>query len=101
VEGVPLGLDLAKLAEHQQSCLLTQRCLKSTALQIRPVSMEGVQILCDLSTCAPRPVIPPQDRQAVFQAFHCLAHSGTRATRRPLAARVVWRGLNSDVTAWV
>jgi len=42
VEAVPSVLDLAKLAEHQQSCLLTQRCLKSTALQIKPVYLEGV-----------------------------------------------------------
>jgi transposase InsO family protein len=37
----------------------------------------------------------------VFAAFHGLAHAGTRATKRLIAARVMWRGLNSDVAAWV
>ena len=37
----------------------------------------------------------------MFLAYHCLANAGTRATRRLLAARAVWRGMNSGVTAWV
>lgn len=48
-----------------------------------------------------RPIIPVADRQAVFTAFHGLAHGGIRATRRLMAARVVWRGMNSDVANWV
>jgi hypothetical protein len=46
-------------------------------------------------------VIPVEDRRTVFNAFHGLAHAGARATRRLLAARVVWRGMNSDVAAWI
>jgi transposase InsO family protein len=41
------------------------------------------------------------DRPAVFATFHQLAHAGTWATKRLIAARVMWRGLNSDVAAWV
>jgi hypothetical protein len=49
----------------------------------------------------PRLLIPVANRQKVFNAFHNLAHAGTRATRCLIAARAIWRGINSDVAAWV
>ncbi len=42
-----------------------------------------------------------EDRQKVFNAFHGLAHAGTRATGRLIAARAMWRGMNFDLAAWV
>ncbi len=61
----------------------------------------GVRVLCDTSTGTPRPLIPEANWQQVFAAVHRLAHPGTRATRRLLAARFVWRGMNSDVPRWI
>ena len=61
--------------------------------------MMGTSLLCDFSTGVPRPLIPVVDRQKVFNAFRNLVHAGTRATRRLIAARAVWRGMNSDVSA--
>jgi transposase InsO family protein len=61
----------------------------------------GASLLCDFSTGVPRSLIPVVDRRQVFEAFHGLAHAGTRATRRLIATRAVWRGMNSDVTAWI
>jgi transposase InsO family protein len=57
--------------------------------------------LCDTSTGTPRPLIPEANRRQVFAAVHGLAHPGTRATRRLLAAKFVWRGMNSDVPRWI
>ncbi len=74
---------------------------KSSSLQLRAVEVMGASLLCDFSTGVPRPLIPVADRQKVFNAFHYLAHAGTRATRRLIAARAIWRGMNSDVAAWV
>jgi hypothetical protein len=54
-----------------------------------------------VSTGVTCPLIPVQDRRAIFSIFHGLAHAGTWATRRLLVARVVWRGMNSYVTAWI
>jgi hypothetical protein len=48
-----------------------------------------------------RLLVPLVDRPAIFASFHGLAHACTRATKRLIAARVIWRGLNSDVAAWV
>jgi transposase InsO family protein len=62
--------------------------------------MQGEKVVCDVSTSQPRPIIPVADRRDVFRAIHVLAHAGIRATRRLMTARVVWRGMSSDVSAW-
>ena len=36
----------------------------------------------------------------MFEVIHNVAHPGTRATRRLVSARVVWRGMASDLAAW-
>ena len=56
--------------------------------------------MCDMSTGHVRPLIPEEDRQAVFLAIHGVAHPGTRATRSLVSAHVVWRGMASDLAAW-
>jgi hypothetical protein len=61
----------------------------------------GVSLLCDTSTGIPRPLIPTEDRKAIFEAFHNLAYAGTRDSWRLIAARAVWRGMNYDVATWV
>jgi hypothetical protein len=94
-------LDFAAIADHQRSCQVTLQASKSSSLQLRAVEVMGASLLCDFSTGVPRSLIPVVDRQKVFNAYHSLAHAGTRATRRLIAARAVWRGMNSDVAAWV
>ncbi len=37
----------------------------------------------------------------MFNAFHGLVQVGTCAIQRLIAARAIWRGMNSDVAAWV
>ncbi len=94
-------LDFAAIAEHQKRCQVTLQATKSSFLQLRAVEVMGAILLCDFSTGIPRPLIPVEDRQKVINAFHGLAQSGTRAARRLIVARAVWRGMNSDVAAWV
>ena len=94
-------LDFAAITEHQKTCHAMLQASKSSSLQLQAVEVMGVSLWWDISTGVPRPVIPVEDRRAVFNAFHGLAHAGARATRRLLAARVVWRGMNSDVAAWI
>jgi hypothetical protein len=48
-----------------------------------------VELLCDISRGGVRPLVPLVDRPTVFAAFHGLAHAGTRATKRLIAARVM------------
>jgi hypothetical protein len=61
--------------------------------------MQGEKVVCDISTGQPRPIIPVADRRDVFRAIHELAQVSIRATQRLMTARVVWRGMSSDVSA--
>jgi transposase InsO family protein len=93
-------VDFAAIASHQLSCPETVKAVSSSSLLIEERVVDGVKLLCDVSRGLVRPLIPLVDRRTVFAAFHSLAHPGARATRRLMTARVMWRGLNSDVTAW-
>jgi hypothetical protein len=73
----------------QGACPLTQRAASSTSLQVEKRVVGSVELLCDVSRGGVRPLVPLVDRPAVFAAFHGLAHAGTRATKRIIAARVM------------
>jgi transposase InsO family protein len=47
-----------------------------------------------------RPLVPVQRRWEVFEAMHGLAHPGTRAMRRIITARFIWRGCAVDIGQW-
>jgi transposase InsO family protein len=100
VEAMEALLDYAGLAARQLQCAETQRAATASSLLIKPVNLNGITILCDVSTGTPRPVIPVADRQQVFKAFHTLAHPGIQATPRLLAARVVWPKMAADIADW-
>ena len=93
-------LNYARIAANQLTCCGLLKSATSISLQLRHVDVQGHQLLWDTSTGSPRLLIPLPDSQDVFQAFHELAHAGIRATRRLMAARVVWCGISSDVAAW-
>jgi hypothetical protein len=101
VRATTAAVDYAALAAHQGACPLTQRAASSTSLQVEKRVVGGVELLCDVSRGGLRPLVPLVDRPAIFATFHGLAHASTWATKRLIAARVMWRSLNSDVVAWV
>jgi Integrase core domain/Integrase zinc binding domain len=100
VAAMPAALDYAAIAERQRGCAETQQAAAASALRVRPVEVNGTAVLCDISTGANQPLIPVEDRRAIFTAFHCLAHPGVRATRRLLAVRVVWPDIAADIGRW-
>jgi Integrase zinc binding domain len=73
---------------------------RHSSLRVRAAIVGGVQLLCDMSTGTACPLIPTADKKHVFETFHNLAHPGTRATRRLIAARVVWNGIGADIASW-
>ncbi len=101
VSAIAQKLDFADIAEHQNTCHATLQASKSSSVQLQAVEVMGVSLWCDISTGEPRPMIQVEDRRAVFNVFHGLAHAGARATHRLLAAWVVWHCINSDVAAWI
>ena len=62
--------------------------------------MGGVKVWCDVATGVLRPWVPADNRHAVFEHVHGLAHAGTRATTRLVNARFVWPGMAADVKEW-
>jgi hypothetical protein len=100
VAASPVSLDYARIAANQRSCQEMLKAAHSSSLQLEHVDIQGEKVVCDISTGQPRPLIPVADRRDVFRAIHELAHPGLRATRRLMAAWVVWRGMASDVAAW-
>jgi cleavage and polyadenylation specificity factor subunit 1 len=97
VEATTCHLNYAVLAEHQATCPEVAATAGHSSLRVRAVKILDSELLCDVSTGTPRPLVPAADKRAVFTAFHDLAHSGTQATRRLIAALVVWRGMAADI----
>ncbi len=93
-------LDYASIAKNQLVCPLTQKAASSSSLRLVQVNLQGQQLLCDVSRSGQRPLIQEVDRKWVFRAFHELLHPGTRATCQLMSARVIWRGMSSDIAAW-
>ena len=93
------SLDLAAIAEAQRTCPAVAAA-DSSSLKLQLIRFGDVRVLCDTSLEQPRPFIPLSHRRLVFAALHGLAHPGMRASRRLLAERVVWEGMNKDVNAW-
>jgi transposase InsO family protein len=94
-------VDFVDIASNQLLCQSTLTAHRSTSLTLQPVVVGGVSVQCDTSAGTTRPLVPEANRHQVFAAVHGLAHPGTRATRRLLAARFVWRGMNSDISRWI
>jgi len=92
--------DWPALARAQSSCVETQELAGSTSLQVEYVQVAGASVLCDVSTGVLRPLVPVEQRRAVFEAVHNLAHPGIKATQRMVASRFVWRGCAAQVASW-
>jgi RNase H-like domain found in reverse transcriptase len=82
-------VDFEELARQQLLCAETKELARSESLQVQCVSVQGHDILCDTSTGVLRPLVPANLQKQVFLAVHGLAHPGTRATCRLVAARYI------------
>ena len=92
------GVDFAALARAQA---VNEAVSIGSSLQLSRVDFgPGCVLLCDTSTGRARPVVPPGFRRAVFDAIHNLAHPSIRSTRRLVAEKFVWPGMNTDVATW-
>jgi hypothetical protein len=93
------GVSFHKIAANHASCPSTLQVAKPSSLSVRTVQVEGASLRCDVACGITRPLVPAEDRPAVFHAIHNVAHPGIRATRRMLSARFVWKGVGKDVAA--
>jgi len=92
-------LDLKQLAAAQATCPDSQEWRARPGMQV--LHVEGTELLCDDLTGSLRPVVPATWRKAVFSSVHGLVHAGTRATKRMISSRYLWRGcIAAEVTVW-
>ncbi len=93
------GVSFHKMAVNQANCPSTLQAAMSSSLSVRTIQVEGASLLCDVARGITRPLVPLEDRPAVFHAIHNVAHPGLRATRRMMSACFVWKGVGKDVAA--
>lgn len=58
------------------------------------------ELYCDVSTTTPRPFVPIQLRQQVFQSLHSLSHPGANTSAKLVAQRFVWPLMRKNCREW-
>ena len=95
------SVDFSAMAEAQKSCPDLKMLHRRSDMKFLPYSVPGGLLWCDVSTGSLRPVVPMRFRKDVMKALHNVAHPGIRATRRILASRFVWPGMNKEANTFV
>ncbi|KAK3792218.1 hypothetical protein RRG08_035975 [Elysia crispata] len=73
-------------------------CLEITNARLNE---QGPELVCDVSTGRPRPIVPPDFRRTVFDVVHNLSHPGVKATVKMVSDKSVWHGMRKQVSRWV
>ena len=89
-----------KFVSLQNSCPSVKWMATSKSLNVVSIPVQGLQLLCDISTGSPRPLVPEALRYELFLSLHQVSHPGIRGTRRILSSRFVWPSLSKDVSVW-
>ncbi|GFU29465.1 hypothetical protein TNCV_418891 [Trichonephila clavipes] len=96
----PPILDYKKFAQAQLQDSEIQSFLKADS-SIKPEKqyfpLEDVSLYCDKSLETPRPFVPKNLRQVVFQNLHFLSHLGISATTNLISKRFFWPGMRKDI----
>ena len=100
---VQLGIDYGALAAAQQQDAEIQAYRTATSsLQLEdiPFGTQGTTLLCDMSTGHARPIVPAGWKRRIFDLIHGLSHPSIRTTRKLVATKFVWKGLQKEVGIW-
>lgn len=95
-------IDYEKLAEAQCNDIELQSLMKSTTLKFKQILLPHCSkpIYCDISLNKARVYLPKEFRISAFNAIHEMSHPGTRAMRKMIQDRYIWKNMNKDVTMW-
>ena len=92
---------IAMAADQQHPDIQAYRtAISNLQLEDIPIGNSQTKLLCDVSTGTPRPIVPPSWRSTVFHAIHNLSHPSIRTTRKLVASKFVWHGLNKQIGLW-
>ena len=96
------AIDFQELAAQQKTCPDLQDMAQDRDVTLDVISVEfnGHQVLCDVSTGRPRPLVLKAMRKAVFDVHHQLSHPGPRPTQRAVLRSFVWRKAKTDIAMW-
>ncbi|GFW05550.1 transposon Tf2-6 polyprotein [Trichonephila clavipes] len=96
----PPIIDYKKFAQTQFHDSEIQSFLKvdsSIKLEKPYFPLEDVSLYCDKSLETPRPFVPKNLRQVVFQNLNFLSHPGISATTNLISKRFFWPGMRKDI----
>lgn len=69
--------------------------------RLKPFQLNNeLKLFCDISTANPRPFVPLNCRKDLFNEFHNLAHSGTKATLKLIKYRYFWPDMDRNIRNW-
>ena len=98
-----LGIDYYAMATAQEQDAEVQAYRSATSnLQLEdiPFGAQGVTLICDMSTGHARPIVPTGWRRKLFDLIHGLSHCSIRTTRKLIATKFVWNGLQKQIGIW-
>ena len=96
-------LDLLCMAKAQQGDSDVQAyrtAISCLVLADLPIPGTSTTLHCDTTIGVARPIVTLAWHRVVFDTIHGLAHPGIRMSRKLVAARFVWHGMNKQVGIW-
>ncbi|KII65995.1 Transposon Tf2-9 polyprotein [Thelohanellus kitauei] len=83
-----------------QSTNLSQLVGKISGLILQEIKIGdlGTNLICDVSTGKPPPLVLPDWRRRVFDMIHNISHPSIRATKNLISSKFMWEGLRKQVT---
>ena len=95
------GIDYDALSREQQTDHETDAYKTAVSNLIwEYVPINNTQVLCDVSTGRPRPLVPTTYRRKIFDVVHGLAHHSIRSTIKLIKAKFVWHTMAKDIRDW-
>ena len=77
-----------------------QSAYPSLKIVSMPAHETGPELLCDISTGNPRPIVPHEFRKLVFDTIHNLSHPGRDNTRKLISQKFVWHNMRKEINQW-
>ena len=87
-------------AEQEEDDYIKDARTAITNLKLKDLLIDGCRILCDTSLGHPRPLVPANLRNEIFNTLHGLSHPGFQATRKLISKHYVWHQMRKDIKKW-
>ena len=99
---MPSPIDYQKLAEEQNNDAELLNLMQSKTIKLKQILIPNciTPIYCEVSKEVARPYLTDAFRVSAYKAIHEISHPSTRTTRKMIALRYFWKGMNKDITTW-